>query len=489
MDLKILLLCILISPRTSHQKIYTATYPDDNNTTSLEITCNNVKTFDLDEIPERNFPNISNFRMSYCPFPSDGFPEIFNKLNTTSVESIFISGPTNQIIWDRSKLQNLTSIQVFILTDAEHTELTDGMFENNLQLTHVTIKQCNLSNVPSIFKNLSNLISVDLSSNDLETLPGDLFENLNYLHSLELFDNKINAVDSTIFKDLESLLILDLSQNNFTSLPDLHWLRSVMIIDLSKNFLKELPENLFQNNTQLHTLDLSYNTIENVPDRLFANNKNLTVLIMDYNRLMTVPLIKHLGELERLSLSNNQVEELPEDTFSQSYKLNYIDLSYNKLTKIAGSTFNKCTNVTNLGLAGNALTSITFAMLKGLQNLVHLDLKDNLVVTIDEYAFMTNAGLKTIGLSGNALKQINGRVFGFCPDVQRISLDRNYLEVFPKLMDFESLTELDLSFNRISVFEVTTDLTLLYFLFVFFDIKYFCLIVLKSIISLLLLFY
>ncbi|KAH8556953.1 hypothetical protein BGW37DRAFT_474918 [Umbelopsis sp. PMI_123] len=90
------------------------------------------------------------------------------------------------------------------------------------------------------------LEELDLSHNQLKSLPDDFAEGSNLLVNLNLADNQLEALPRSIglFKDLKSL---NLSKNHLTSLPiDLVNLDKLDILDVSENLLCILPGDILK---------------------------------------------------------------------------------------------------------------------------------------------------------------------------------------------------------------------------------------------------
>ena len=104
------------------------------------------------------------------------------------------------------------------------------------------------------------LQNVDLTSNDLESLPETLFQPLSRLKKLNLSRNRFPGLPNHIGPDLTHL---NLSTNNITSLPD----------------------GCFQKLTKLQEVDMSNNSFEIIPENIFANNAHLQYIIWENDKL------------------------------------------------------------------------------------------------------------------------------------------------------------------------------------------------------------
>ncbi|MBG1240332.1 COR domain-containing protein, partial [Nostoc sp. NZL] len=110
---------------------------------------------------------------------------------------------------------------------------------------------------------LTNLQTLDLSSNQLSSLPPE-FVQLTNLQTLYLSNNQLSSLPPEIVQ-LTNLQTLDLSSNQLSSLPpEIGQLTNLQTLDLSSNQLGSLPPEIGQL-TNLQTLYLSNNPLESPP--------------------------------------------------------------------------------------------------------------------------------------------------------------------------------------------------------------------------------
>ncbi|KAL1542445.1 receptor-like protein 35 [Salvia divinorum] len=214
------------------------------------------------------------------------------------------------------------------------------LVSNFPSLATLTLSSCELKGtIPSTFANLTKLIHVDLSVNDLTgSLPSTLFANLTKLSQVVLSENSLaGSLPSTFFEGLSNLVNLNLESNSFSgNIPQsLFALPSLLELDLSHNqFNGTFQLNNFQSLPNLAVLDLSGNSLSvdagNVNSSSYGGLQ-LKVLHLASCNLSNFPdFIKHL-DLERLDLSNNQIAgEIP--SWAWGTQLEHLDLSFNLLT-------------------------------------------------------------------------------------------------------------------------------------------------------------
>jgi Leucine-rich repeat (LRR) protein len=148
-------------------------------------------------------------------------------------------------------------------------------------------------------QNLTNLISLDLSFNQLKSLTNTNFNCLNNLTSLRLNNNNITTIDSDSFKNLTNLRFLYLSNNQISVIPQYLFethLINLRVIDLSYNLMTEIelwPTYL----SQIFYINLKYNSIQKFTNKFgwfFSSSSNLpsltstTTIDLQFNNISSI---------------------------------------------------------------------------------------------------------------------------------------------------------------------------------------------------------
>lgn len=167
-----------------------------------------------------------------------------------------------------------------------------------------------LTKLPESLARLKQLVSLDLSGNQLTVLPDWLGE-LTRLNSLNLSRNQLTALPESLGQ-FTQLHMLDVGINQLTALPEsLSRLAQLRSLFIHRNQLTELPEWLGQL-TQLRVLFLMINRLTELPESL-GQLTNLQTLDVEHNRLVSLPnSLDQLVLLQRLDVSDNDLKVLPE---------------------------------------------------------------------------------------------------------------------------------------------------------------------------------
>ena len=216
-------------------------------------------------------------------------------------------------------------LQELLDLDLSHNKL-ELVPENSGVATLRNLKYLNLSSnhiseiAELTFSALKNLNMLDLSGNQLRSLPGRLFRD-SEMTVLRLANNGLMELPVGLFKMLAKLLVLDVSGNQITSetfnKETFADLIRLVVLDLSRNRLRHISAFTFQNQYSLQVLSLEGNVLETVDDGAFVTLYNLHTLKLAGNRFrhLSDAAMTGLFMLNTLSLAGNQLEHLHEEAF------------------------------------------------------------------------------------------------------------------------------------------------------------------------------
>ncbi|KAM4627882.1 leucine-rich repeat and fibronectin type III domain-containing protein 1 isoform 1-T2 [Polymixia lowei] len=167
------------------------------------------------------------------------------------------------------------------LTDNFITVIRRKDFFNMTSLVHLTLSRNTISQItPHAFVGLRSLRALHMDGNRLSVIKTDHFKGLINLRHLILGNNQIHHVASTSFDEFVSTIEdLDLSNNNLRTLP---WeaiarMTNINTLTLDHNLIDHIGAGTFTLLTKLVRLDMTSNRLQKLPpDSLFQHAQVLS---------------------------------------------------------------------------------------------------------------------------------------------------------------------------------------------------------------------
>lgn len=238
--------------------------------------------------------------------------------------------------------------------------INKAAFENYQHLLFLSMRNNGIYTIEADSFVNTKLEDIDLSENDLQTLPASAFNNLTNLTQLKLRSNRLNAIGSY---NLPKLILLNLSNNEINQLNRSSFRRMPRIkyLDLSGNRITHLGNNCLGKLRDLVTLKLSHNRIAYINIVAFVYLVKLEELHLDYNSLsdLTIPdkMFQYQLQLRLLNLSGNNLQHLRASLLYDVHEsLEYLEARSNDMTLIEESAFINFSKLRGVDLTSNKLS-------------------------------------------------------------------------------------------------------------------------------------
>ncbi|GJT57886.1 putative non-specific serine/threonine protein kinase [Tanacetum coccineum] len=380
-------------------------------------------------------PSLWKLRLSFCSLSNDHItPNLNSSTKLANITHLDLSNNDFQGPLPRF-LQNMTSLAFLDLSGYNLSLVwNSGNMLNmipsvsELHLSHCELQKINLSPTHLNFSRHSNIQHLGLSYNKIEGRFPSFLTNMSSLLSLDLSYNNLNSSIPV----MPNLLKLDLSRNNFRGIEHLGIWRQchlkelvasttlqgdVMVgpstnmsecsqyalerLNLGDNNLNgSIPESLGRL-TNLRDLDLSVNELTGpIPDVL-GKLRSLKVLDLSSNYL-TGPIPNFQGQLTKLRLSNNRLNGSIPDSMGRSIALTELLLQSNSLTGPIPVSLGRLTSLQVLSVSSNLLNGTIPISFGKLSKLYFLDASNNsLQGVVSEAQFANQSALKYLNTAYN----------------------------------------------------------------------------------------
>lgn len=408
------------------------------------------------------------------------------QLNELSLDHCKFGKLQSDFLWGLNGLRNLSIRTHNINWPSLNLEVDGNTFQYTKNLVRLDLSTNNIWSLPEgIFCGLSNLKVLNVSGNRLQDINelGFRAENLNSEPSLLIsslssgFNGKKPIPPPTISTPTSASLngdslkkftncgsdmeLLDISYNHFVLVPSHSFaiLKRLRVLMLNNNEISMLNDNAFGGLRNLQIIDLSSNKIVAIPSEVFKDPAQSIQEIHLKNNSISVlspGLFANLVQLQTLDLSINQLTStwINRSTFKGLIRLVFLDLSSNKITKLESEMFSDLYSVQILNLRHNALENIDANTFSSMTNLHKLLLSHNKIKYLDAYSLNGLSVLASLSLDNNVLTGIHPEAFRNCSSLDVLSLNANELPSIPlALKDMRLLKSLDLGENLITTLD------------------------------------
>ncbi|KAJ8928624.1 hypothetical protein NQ314_018787 [Rhamnusium bicolor] len=354
----------------------------------------------------------------------------------------------------------VNGLEVLDISNNDIISLPDNGFSSLRSLDEIHLENNAISTLGDrAFVGLSTLTTLNLSSNCLVALPPELFQSSRVLRHLYLHNNSLSVLAPGLLEGLDQLQVLDLSRNELTS----RWVNRdtfsglvrLVVLNLANNKLTRIDANLFHDLYTLQILNLEHNSINVIADGAFSELKNLHALTLTQNKIARIESYHFSGmyALNELLLDSNEIEYIHPKAFENVTNLQDLGLNGNKLDGVPVG-IGQLRFLKTLDLGKNRIESVSNSSFEGLDLLYGLRLVDNHIVNISRDAFSTLPSLHVLNLASNKIKYVEQSAFSSNPTLMAIRLDANELtDISGVFTNLQSLVWLNVSSNKLLWFD------------------------------------
>lgn len=277
----------------------------------------------------------------------------------------------------------------------------DSVVSNQLSNEWSTIKRLEIideeANYLPINLNefFSHLTELSVRSSKLMAINGEAFNNMTFLTSLVLPSNILKFITKLDFIFLRNLLLLDLSFNEIETIEtgSFDTLIELVELKLNNNLLTNINQEYFSNLVKLEVLSLQNNKLELI--EAFGNLTNLERINLSGNRITSFDAgtFDKLTRLTLLDISKNSLCHFPSNFFGKLKNLKYLNAEHNKLTKIESNLVSKDNLLKEVYFNDNQISEVDKMFIKNLKFLTAISFKNNICTMA---VFPGNVNLQTV---------------------------------------------------------------------------------------------
>lgn len=308
--------------------------------------------------------------------------------------------------------------------------LRSDIHQHILRLSHIKVRECNITSVQTIINLSTNLSSIDISYSNFESLNG-----LNFSQKY--------------------MIAFNVSHNQFNELPVWNSISAVDFIemDFSFNKIQRIESNAFENVFQLIKIHLSNNEISYIADDAFTNLANLEYVNLNNNQFHWVDMFRNNKMMKWLLIVNNPVFNFDCNHFLKMSSIS-VEITWESIryfhTNCDGNQFHTYLNSMHDDAVMPAQRDI-YCHDQSFQKIQQFIAGRNKIESVAKMLQCFGASLKEMDLSGNFVGKLNTTTFKRFIHLEWLSLSDTILIDFDfdMLKSQTKLERLDLSFNNL----------------------------------------
>jgi len=386
--------------------------------------------------------------------------------------------------------QNLGSLKIVNLAKNNITRIAPGAFDNNPNLQAVRLDSNALSDITDLFKNIPNLLWLNISANQLTELRYQEFPPR--LQWLDLRSNKIHTVGNCLELDNLRIRNLDMSHNAITEIGSSNLPDSIENLILSNNRLHHIQPYTFFRKPNLTRVDVSHNQLVRLdqnslrlsPSRINSNGGGgdyTAEIFLGHNPLQcdcTMEWLQNMNSGESTG-AYPMIQDVADVKCTLSFDRMYEPISYMSiqstqfLCKYESHCFSLCQccdfdacdcemtcpkncscyhdQAWSSNLVDCSMMEQSFIPGRIPMDVTELYLDGNRFPTLDSHSFIGRKNLKALYLNGSHIETISNRSFHGLRALRVLHLENNYIERLDgyEFDELEGLEELYLHQNSL----------------------------------------
>lgn len=363
----------------------------------------------------------------------------------------------NQLTEFPSSLAQFKTLESLDLTGNQISSIPLHALEGFESLKTLTLNHNNITNWQDIHPNellINTMISaLHLSGNPLTSFSATdqslvlLSPTLRYLDVSHCRITKVNG-GVGVLQGLTKLEYLDLSSNPLRYVSNM--MSSTLLgLNLANCQLNGLPGDFLAGLTALVSLNLARNhrlSLYRSPPEEYVKSETLTKIDLSYCNMDQVEL-QGFPQLKAAVLNGNLIKDLTRDSFAANEHLQTLHLASNTIAQVHPDTFGRMRQLRELDLSYNMITRVDRETFKETDKLTAINLSRNY---IGRFSRIVSPSLISLNMSSCEIQSIDGDALIGLPSLVELDLSMNLIRAIPDALASENLQLLDLRMCRIS---------------------------------------
>ncbi|KAI4502110.1 hypothetical protein M0802_002792 [Mischocyttarus mexicanus] len=293
-------------------------------------------------------------------------------LDLSGTQIYSIESSNNNMDYDNSLNENLAFPRLrYLDLSRSYFRNFDNNFAFNRNITHLNLGNNNLEQID--LRSYTNLVKLRLENNAIVMIDDICgykclcISEMPRLKYLMVSNNQIKDINEDIFTKMEQLVTLDLSNNNLERyfVTKIHKIHSLENIYLNNNKLNSISiKNRLQN---LSVLSAANNNLQEIIPN-FVDAPNLKKLYLNNNKITIIDedAFSKLNLLEELYLQDNLLDKLPNKWNKNLRNLRSINLSNNVFKTIESLSLSQSLPLIDIDLVNNKISYLNAEILRNL---------------------------------------------------------------------------------------------------------------------------